>query len=284
MPRRRPIPPPVSLDYSTNPIDAFWNIPQQPRPARPENCLHYHRHYELLYILNGVREFYFFGKYYRAETGDLIIFRPEEAHVEFSGTPDISYFVFRFRSDELSNARLEFPSVRSNRPLLNLPHKHEFLDLFNQMIEEFRNPGENSQTLLSSYLSIFLIKLRRAASESGLKAGKMNSPIHDRVQLAAHLLQKNVSQSATLRNLAQKTFMSVSHLAHTFKEQVGESPRRFQIHERIRLARTLLLETQKPATEIAEQLGYKSPYFFYRQFHAKTSMTTAEFRERFRSR
>jgi quercetin dioxygenase-like cupin family protein len=54
---------------------------QQCRPSHPERCLHFHAHYELLYITKGVRELWMNGREYRAEAGDLIVFRPGEPHL-----------------------------------------------------------------------------------------------------------------------------------------------------------------------------------------------------------
>lgn len=277
---------------SSQPAPPEWNLiseriqahtfsVQAPRPAHPERCLHCHPHYELLYITRGVREFYLGGRNHRAEAGDLMIFRPGEPHVEYAGSRSVSYFVFRFQPDDLMHSRLEFPMVKGNRPVLNLPHKQEFLSLFDRMMDEYAHPAEESPLLLGAYLVEFIVKLRRATRQTTRR--KHGDPTSERVHAAMSLLQQNVSQNVDLPRLARQTFMSVSHLSHSFKERVGESPRRFQIRERIRQARALLLETDKPATQIAEQLGYQSPYFFYRQFRAKTGMTTQEFRERFRA-
>ncbi|XHR28939.1 MAG: helix-turn-helix domain-containing protein [Chthoniobacteraceae bacterium] len=273
------IPPPALEDYSSEPIFAMTALPQAPRPAHPEHYLHYHRHYELLYITKGVRELWVEGREYRAEAGDLIVFRPGEAHGEYAGTRTISFFVYRFRPEELSNSHLEFPRTRNRCPVLNLPQKAEFVALFNRICAEFALQEPDSQMMLGAYLVEFIVKLRRAVRGSATK--KPESNVRDQIRLAASLLQENVSAGMALEKLARRTFMSTSHFAHSFKACVGESPRRYQIHERIEQAKVLLLETAKPATEIAQQLGYTSPYFFYRQFRKKTGYTTAQFRERF---
>jgi AraC-like DNA-binding protein len=150
------------------------------------------------------------------------------------------------------------------------------------MNSEFQQPDADSQLLLGAYLIEFVVKLRRAIRARAVSSKKPERGVHDRIKLATDLLQENVTGGMGLEKLARRTFMSVSHFAHSFKACVGESPRRYQIHERIEQAKALLLETDKPATEIAQQLGYASPYFFYRQFRKKTGYTTAQFRSRFR--
>jgi AraC-like DNA-binding protein len=44
-------------------------------------------------------------------------------------------------------------------------------------------------------------------------------------------------------------------------------------------ARELLCETTLPIGEIAEQLGFESPYYFSRFFKAKVGMTARKFRQ-----
>lgn len=277
-----PNPPPGLRDYSDERIAAVTGGVQQARPAHPERCVHFHRHYELLYITRGARKLWLGGREYRAEAGDLIVFRPGEPHFEYAGSRTVSYFVYRFRPEELSSSHIEFPGVRSRCPILNLPRKPEFVALFNRMCGEFQRQDPDSHLLLGAYLVEFVVKLRRAVRESASERKKADRGVRDRIALAAALLQQDVSGGTGLDKLARRTFMSVSHFAHSFKTCVGESPRRYQIHERIGQAKRLLLETDKPATDIAQQLGYRSAYFFYRQFRAKTGYTTTQFRARFR--
>ena len=277
----RPIPSPPLLDYSDERIMAMTDLVQRPKPDRPERCLHFHPHYELLYITKGSRALWMDGREYRAEAGDLIVFRPGEPHLEYAGSRTVSYFVYRFRTEDLSSSHLEFPDAH-RCPVLNLPHKAEFVNLFNQIRSEFQQQDADAQLLLGAYLVEFVVKLRRAVHESARAGKKPERGVRDRINIAAALLQENASGGMGLEKLARRTFMSMSHFAHSFKACVGESPRRFQIHGRIEQAKALLMETEKPATEIAQQLGYASPYFFYRQFRAKTGYTTTQFRSRFR--
>jgi AraC-like DNA-binding protein/mannose-6-phosphate isomerase-like protein (cupin superfamily) len=273
--------PPFLLDYPQERFLAITDSLQDIRPACPAQCLHFHRHYELLYITKGRRDLWMHGREYSAQTGDLIVFRPEESHMEYAGTKAISYFVYRFYPEELSSSHLEFPATPGS-PILSLPHKPEFVAMFNKICAEFERQGPDSQLLMGAYLVEFLVKLRRAVLEGSQGGATIGCGTRERIQIAATLLQEDVSGALSLEKLARRTSMSSSHFAHSFKSCVGESPRRYQIHERIKQAKALLLETNQSATEIAQQLGYTSPYFFFRQFRTKTGYTTSEFRSRFR--
>ncbi|OGV39232.1 MAG: hypothetical protein A2X48_01245 [Lentisphaerae bacterium GWF2_49_21] len=271
---------PVFVDLAGGKIEARINLKQNPsKDQKP----HFHPHFELLYITRGTRNLELNGRQYSADAGDLMIFRPGDAHIEFAGTETVSYFVFRFKPGELAEAGIEFPRIDKVGPVISLPRKEMFYDIFNSMVEEFENPGEGSDLILGAYLVEFVIKLRRAINE--ILKNQISEGVDSvqlRVSRAMDLMEKNLTGSLDLEKIAGSAFMSVSHFSHTFKEKTGESPKRFLIRGRIEMAKRLLETTDKTAMRIAEELGYESPYFFYRQFRSKTGMTANRYRAKHR--
>ena len=53
----------------------------------------------------------------------------------------------------------------------------------------------------------------------------------------------------------------------------------YQLMIRLDKAKELLCETTLPIGEIADQLGFRDPYYFARFFKAKTGMTAGEYRQ-----
>jgi AraC-like DNA-binding protein len=266
------------IDFSDASVQMFLNV-KGPYEIRP----HAHPHFELIYILRGTRCLVIGGKTYRARRGDLMIFRPGDVHREYSGSKTISYFVIRFHPEELSSARLEFPQREQLGPVIPLPSRERFLEIFGRMIDEKERAREGRDLLLGAYLVEFVVLLRRAVDEvMGRRANGSvtpSSPEH-RIRAAVETIQQNLSGDLNLAELAKRSFMSVSHFSHVFKEAVGESPKNYLIKERIEKAKKLLAETAEPAQDIAHRLGYENSYFFYRQFKQRTGLTTAEFRRR----
>ena len=146
------------------------------------------------------------------------------------------------------------------------------------MTDEFEKPGDGSRELLNAYLIEFIIKFRRSLTKK-----QKNGDVHpegSEIDRIMELVQKNVSDSFDLSSIAGKAFMSVSHFSKSFKEKTGKSPKNYFITSRIEKAKELLRSTEKTAKEISEELGYRSHYFFYRQFRAKTGMTADEYRRK----
>ncbi|OGV49050.1 MAG: hypothetical protein A2017_02765 [Lentisphaerae bacterium GWF2_44_16] len=265
---------PFIFDLARGRVEGRFNVRQG---SFNEKFFHCHPHFELLYIVEGEREVIFKDRRYKASAGELLIYCPGDVHNDFGGTPSISYFTFRFRPDELRKAALDFPDLARMGPVVNVGHKEEFLSLFSKMFEEFENPGEGGRELLNAYLIEFIIKFRRALNK---KRGKSRAKGRIGIERIMELMQKNISDSLDLNRIAGKAFMSVSHFSKSFREKTGESPKRYFIRERIEKAQELLRSTKKTAKEIAEELGYSSHYFFYRQFRLKTGMTADEYRRK----
>ncbi len=241
---------------------------------------HAHPHFELLYIVRGSRVVRIGKRRFRSRGGDLIIFRPGVVHEETAGSKRLSYFVIRFSAQDLERLHVAFPDTDAFDPILSIPFKDRFLDLFGRMLEERQQQGQDGELLQRAYLVEFVVLLRRAL-DLALKTQTATRDVREtRLRRAVRRIQENVGSRLALEELAKTSLMSVSHFSHLFKAQVGASPTRFQIAERIARAKQLLSESAMPAQEIARDLGYSDPYFFYRQFKQKVGVTAGEYRRR----
>ncbi len=267
----------VDWDLSGSRLELFLNC----LPGRL-GTPHRHRHFELLFILKGRRGLRMGGRGYVAGPGDVMIFRPGDVHEEFPRSKRISYIVLRFSAEELARAGAAFPDTSGLGPVFSLPDRERFERLFNRMVLECRGTEPDAQLLLGAYITEFVVLFGRAARKLAAAGARGGSSGPDRVLAAAELIRGNLGRELRLDELARASFMSLSHFAHRFREEVGAPPRRFMIAERIERARRLLAATDRSAQDISRELGYESPYFFYRQFRQKTGMTTGEFRRRSR--
>jgi len=261
-------------DLSEGRIGALFDVGQCPRnPAG----LHSHPHYEMLYMIKGVRELELNGVHWKAKPGDLIVFKPGEEHVEYMGTSKVSYFFLRFKQEELAGSRLALPEALESATIVPLPSQGQFIDIFNRMLDEQSSSTPDSLTLMRAYLVEFVVKLRRAIAETAGEFGG-GVPVEERILGAMERIERSAGGALDFERIARDAFMSPSHFSHSFKSRFGESPKSYQIGRRIKMAKELLRDSSMPAMEVARQLGYKDPYFFYRQFKRKTGMTPAEFR------
>lgn len=82
-----------------------------------------------------------------------------------------------------------------------------------------------------------------------------------------------------LESFAAERNISRFHLLREFKKWVGLPPHRFQIQNRIRKARKMILHDSLPLTEVALAAGFYDQSHFIRCFRKFAGMTPSEFRE-----
>ncbi|NLH18378.1 MAG: helix-turn-helix transcriptional regulator [Phycisphaerae bacterium] len=90
---------------------------------------------------------------------------------------------------------------------------------------------------------------------------------------AVEYVDAHFDQTLTLEMLAGKAKLSVSRLAHLFKEHTKTTLIEYLTWVRIRHAQRLLAETDLSCLKIAEEVGYNNQSYFSRAFKrvAKTS-------------
>jgi two-component system response regulator YesN len=95
---------------------------------------------------------------------------------------------------------------------------------------------------------------------------------------AINYIDANYDKPITLAEIARASHLSVSRLAHIFKEQMGVTLIDYVTSVRIEQAKELLLATDQSCTEICFQVGYNNQSYFTRTFKAVAGMTPRQFR------
>ena len=122
----------------------------------------------------------------------------------------------------------------------------------------------------------------------GAAGGGALSPITlpDPVERALGLIEEHVRVSAAaplrLHALAKRVHVSEQHLCRLFRQSLGETPMQCARLLRIERAGSLLERTSAPIAEIAEKLGFSSPFHFSRSFKQAYGIAPIDYRKAFR--
>ena len=100
------------------------------------------------------------------------------------------------------------------------------------------------------------------------------------IRPAINYIDANYDKPITLAEIAKASHLSVSRLAHVFKEQMGITLIDYLTSVRIERAKQLLLATDQNCTEICFQVGYNNQSYFTRTFKELVGMTPRKFRVR----
>ncbi len=105
------------------------------------------------------------------------------------------------------------------------------------------------------------------------------SSLDTRIEDLAMWLRQNLRLNPSVEEMAQKTGMSVSHFAHSFRKQTGQSPKDFLDRLKIQEAKHLLENTNLQIARIAEQCGYGNLFHFSKRFRQVTGHSPSEHRK-----
>jgi len=111
-----------------------------------------------------------------------------------------------------------------------------------------------------------------------LNPNALHDQLDPRVRAAADFIASNSARPLTVSSVAKEVHISPSHLAHVFSAQMGVSPMRFLESQRLRRAQELLVSTQTPIREIAEQVGFQNQYHFSTRFRKHVGKSPNQFR------
>ena len=97
---------------------------------------------------------------------------------------------------------------------------------------------------------------------------------------ARDYIQKHVARDLGVEELAQHLGISNSYFSLLFKQHHQETFLEYLTRERMELAKSLLLHSDKSVTQIGKLAGYAERRYFTKVFHKYEGMTPTEFRER----
>jgi len=99
------------------------------------------------------------------------------------------------------------------------------------------------------------------------------------IRPALNFIDANFDKQISLADIAKASHLSVSRLAHVFKEQMNITIIDYLTSVRIERAKQLLLATSQSCTEICFQVGYNNQSYFTRTFKELAGMSPRQFRE-----
>ncbi len=99
------------------------------------------------------------------------------------------------------------------------------------------------------------------------------------VKAAVEILSRNLAHSHHLAHLARQVGAYEKKLSRIFRQHMGVTVFEFLRDERLKLARSLLLETSLSVADIADEVGFSSAANFATAFRARFQTTPTVFRE-----
>lgn len=98
----------------------------------------------------------------------------------------------------------------------------------------------------------------------------------DKIQEAINIVQQNLDQPHTIRELSRKVGMNECYLKKGFKTVTGKTIHEYQLETRIAKAKALLQQQGRSVTDVANMLGFSSISHFSTAFKRVTGTKPCE--------
>ena len=131
---------------------------------------------------------------------------------------------------------------------------------------------------------MMLLDAERQSQAPYVSQAMLEKPRHSLSEKITHFLDTQLHNQISVTRLAAHCGTSERSLLRHFRAQFGTHPLGYIQHLRVERAKALLEATQLSFDEVVERCGYSDVPSFRKLFKRETSLTPADYRERFRLR
>lgn len=249
---------------------------------------HWHREIEFGYVLNGNMVIEYTGHKVNLSPGDGFFINSNELHAMRplnDGSCETVNIVFS--AEVIAGAP---HSIYENKYVLPLMANREvavvplfqteawqksLLSLLKKAFLDYTGAGCGYELLTRNHLSSAWLLLFEKSGHPAL-ADRRAHNIH--MKKALTFIHKNYMQPVSLKDIAQSANMSARSCCRYFQKQLGMTPFAYLLEYRIKIAAELLLNTDKPVTEICFETGFHDASYFTKTFRELTGYTPTSFR------
>ncbi len=161
-----------------------------------------------------------------------------------------------------------------DKAVLSIGHDQELQDLIRSITELPKEAPAGFQQIMAAR-TIEALALVRSLAMSYHVADREASR---KIQQARYHLLHHSDEEIDMNELARELGLSYSRFRSLFREHTGTAPHQYVISIRMNKARQLLRHTELSVADIAERVGFSSPYYFCRQFKIKNGCTPKTYR------
>ena len=190
---------------------------------------------------------------------DIVVY-PVDCWHEDGSAPDFNNEVYCLWTD--------IPGINLDHSIKIQDQEGEFEYLFREIYQE-NQKADSVPQIISLLIRVLFIKILRYEEENG------TSPIDRIIQY----IKLHMEEQISLDYLINMEHISKSFLIKHFKHRTGMTVIQYIHFLRIKAAKRLLITTQKSIEEIALEVGFESPKYFYRLFKQREGISPNRYRK-----
>lgn len=235
-----------------------------PEPIRGLFATERHAH-ALVYFIDGRGEYVYENKSYSVQPG-TILFLPKGKQ----------YTINRFAATQCIYVDfLTCDDVDLVPFSKNYPNAAQFRDMFTSLLSLYRQKRHGFESELMSLLYKLVSMIQVADQISYFPDIK-----YQKIAASVDYIHKHyASGQIRISELAERSGVSTRYFNELFSVFFGVSPKEYIIRMQLETAKSLLLSSERPITEIAETCGFGDVYYFSKVFHKEIGETPSAFRK-----
>lgn len=249
--------------------------------------MHWHREFEVNYILEGEGQFILGEEKYIASKGDIVIIPPNILHAAYATEKNmLTYDALVFNHSILGTGSNDRSTAECIQPIINgqlkitklIPAKSNFEKSVKQIFESARDNSPLSDLLLKSELLRFFWLLENE-SEMILKE---EADVHyiELIRPALEYMALHYGEDITVEQLADIAHLSKSYFMGCFKKATGIGAIEHLTQIRMKVVCDALVNSNEHIADLAYNCGYDNLSNFNRQFKKMIGCTPMEYRRR----
>jgi two-component system, response regulator YesN len=194
--------------------------------------------------------------------------------------------------DELFNGLDEFMEYISNNITVNIGHvRHYFLQLISSSIKCAYEIDMNVDEVFKAQKNVYEILLQEETIQEmylctvtfyetvlNYLEEKRDCKNKELITLVTEYIKENLAADLSIEGIADKFYISSSHLRKLFKDENGETIKTYISNLRIDMAKELLTDPKIKIYDIAVNIGYLSVQAFTKAFKLYTGKAPGEYR------
>ncbi|MFA7230654.1 MAG: AraC family transcriptional regulator [Victivallaceae bacterium] len=245
------------------------------KSGRREDFANYrHRNFVVVIILRGSGTYVDEnGTEFRLKEGMLFKRFPDTLHSNYID-PDSGWVeAFLEIGHALYQALQAWRVIRTDIAVEPVCLDDGFVNMLWNFKERLRLADETELPLLAGDMFKLVVECRRRSdfmTVSGVEAGLIDE--------ACAFLGRDFSTECDLKKFCRRRGIGYENFRKIFRRKIGVSPWQYRIRRKLDLACARLRDPALSAGEIADELGYSSPYEFSAQFKKYTGVSPAHYR------
>lgn len=150
-------------------------------------------------------------------------------------------------------------------------------NVFSSTVDAVLECGQARPFAASASIFAFLAELAEASQGAGGGADA-KSRHKELIRNAKVYIVEHSGEVIDFKELAERLGVNYRTFRHIFAKESGMPPLRFQMETKLSRAKSLLVSSDLPVSEIAALLGFNSPWYFAHFFQRETGCTAIKYR------